>query len=181
MKDRGDKDHDRDDKRKKLVEFSNPNPILTQGIVPGFKLESSVVFRNTNSQPKDYVSETWTKGSATTPYFIYVTLHPLSNQTEALAVAKADYYATTEKNQIVALGKPTPGSYSGQPIGDFCWAYTVAAPQNGTSSSVVVINGNYLFDLLITGPSGVDNSFTEATAKAIVDRLKDWRRPDCDH
>jgi len=155
----------------------NLNPVITPELVPGFSLQFSDL-------SSEFVSESWVKefDGGRNPTFINLRLHLLKNQTECLSRAK-DLYRATANNQFRGVDSPTSGSYSGQSIGDYCWAYTrsmLPHPRgsiNG-SSVVIVVKGNNLFTLMVTCvDGGVHDSFTEGLAKAVVERLNVWPRP----
>ena len=158
----------------------NPHHLLTPADVPGFELDRA------DSVPSlGIVHEFWSKPApdgSKRAGFVNLALFPLKNRAAALALADELYYATPNKEQARSIGRPTPGSYSGQPVGDFCWAYTVgfkkSVPGQKRSGTLVVVQGDYLFKLQVVGGTEyVDPLFIEKTAKTVASRLKNWPRP----
>lgn len=188
-----DEENDDDDEPAHWESFANTNPLLSADQIPGFRMKFSTISRGTraNRPPEYSVHESWVKpapAGSTKATFINVQLHLTKNEKQALKAAKAIYHATNDPDQYLnAIGKPNPGSFTGERIGDFCWAYVVSitgkphGPINDTSSLVVLKNGD-VFKLQVTGAGdsgqGVEDRKTEKLAKQLVRRLKDWPRPD---
>jgi len=172
-------------------EFPNPRPFLSPEQVPGYALSVNQVNRGfyRNKPPQDSFYEHWVKPTPGSKYatFIKITLYATKNREKALKAARVLFHATNDKKQpLNAIGKPNPGSFTGQPIGDDCWAYVVGMrtqPKGhiDTSFSLVIIKGRYLFKLQVTGPgetgAGTEDRAVEDLAKAIVEKLKTWQPP----
>lgn len=164
-----------DDKR------CNPNssPLLAPGDVPGYHLSKY------DSEPaRGRIIEIWDKPApdgSNRMGEIAITVMPLKSSSAAFAMAERLFYATTDKHQRKMLAKPTPGSFSGQPVGDYCWAYTVGITKPKpprTCGTLIVVQGNYLFRLQVAGGLElVDTLFVEKTAQALAKRLKRGPRP----
>lgn len=170
-----------------LVTEPNSSPILTANLLPGFTLREAEVTRGKGPW-RDTIWEMWTKPSPTAnrPTFIKVSLYPKASRSQALKKAQKAFRVPMDSDQQPAFQRPTWGSFSGQSVGDYCWAYTVAitrevhGPINDSSTLIVVFKG-YLFRVQLCGPGdsglGVDDAFNEQIAKAIVYRLQTWTPP----
>lgn len=187
-----DRDRDRDRKKNdppRFIKLSNPNPFLVPSDVIGYELIKSDITRDTAADPPfDLMSETWVKPPAsgrTRNSFIKITVYPLKTKTESFRRAEDYFYCTTERVQTRADDKPTPGSYTGRKIGDYCWAYTSAPLQTSgiqirKSSGLIVVQGAYLFKLSNSDDLEVKDSFIDGLAAKVTERLKIRKRPDCD-
>jgi len=173
----------------KVVEINNPNPVLAGDLVAGFKMTASYILRDSSDgQSEDMVCEKWHKESSLGPThgtFIKITVYLARSQAEAFEVARAVYGARKQEPKLKTIDTPRIGSYSGQTIGDFCWAYRWSPsdpsgtnrPPKNQASSVVVVAANTVFDVNVSSKNLVEDQFTEAIAKVVVTRLTDWPRP----
>lgn len=172
--------------------IDNPNPLFLPEQLPGFSMQESRIERNFYSNgSKDMIHEIWVKpatDAALDPIFVKLTLYLEKNRNKAIKTASGVYLATLEPNQAPMIGKPFPGSYSGESIGDYCWhpkaGFKIAGtntPIAPVSSSLVVVEKDNCFRLLLTGPvdggPGGRDRDAERLAKKIVHRLKTWTRP----
>jgi len=151
-----DDEEDESDPPYRWEEVPNPHPLISPAQVPGFKMKSSTFYRGLRKKhrPEYSLFETWT----TTPppgskraTFLEVKLYLAKNRAKAVKAAKAVFGAETGRNQnLKVIGRPNPGSYSGESIGDLCWAWGANVPGrprqplNGSSSLVVVKDGDLL-------------------------------------
>ena len=151
-----DEEEDESNRPYRWEEVPNPHPLISPAQVPGFKMKSSTFYRGLRKKhrPEYSLFETWT----TTPppgskraTFLEVKLYLAKNRAKAVKAAKAVFGAETGRNQnLKVIGRPNPGSYSGESIGDLCWAWGANVPGrprqplNGSSSLVVVKDGDLL-------------------------------------
>ncbi len=152
----------------------NPNPVVTSDMLPGFRLSRSIFASRT------LVDETWVKDPApgqTDHTFVKLTLYRLEDRAAALAAARSIYFATTN-NYYDTADAPRFGSYSGRPVGDYCWAYKRSlAPGEGQqySSALIVIRGSDLYCLSVSCVAGgISDSQSESVARAVAQRLETW-------
>lgn len=186
-----DADDDDDDDPQSWEHYPNPNPLLSSELVPGFTMQSSRVSKGLRAgkPPEFSVSEEWARpplAGSSKSTFIRIQLYPTKNKQQALKAAGAVYRATNDPDQSLrSIGKPNPGSFSGAPIGDWCWAFVIGfdGPRKALndSSSLVVVNNKDCFKIQVTGSGdsgqGVEDKQTEKLAKELIRRLKDWPRP----
>lgn len=173
-------------------EIPNPNPLLNQGLIPGFRLKESSLAKGSKGPWLDILRESWIKdpsSGASDLSWIKIDLHPRQNRVQAMKCAEDCYGADTDANQTPGLGIPFPGSYSGQSIGDYCWAYVYSLlrikgeprPALNESGALVVVSDRYCFSISVTGPGdsnqGFEDAFLERLAKSVVERLKTWQPP----
>lgn len=171
-----------------LVEIPNPAALLSGELVSGFELQDSYILREGSA---DIVCEGWVRPSSVDPRrgtHVRVTLYPVGTQQEAFDLAVVVYYAQpATPTKFVAINSPRVGSYSGRPLGDFCWSYrwtpedqmgTGPRPARNRDSDVVVVTANNLFCVQVSSLELVEDAFTEALAEFIVTRLKTWPRPE---
>jgi|GEM_PF-2809921 len=157
----------------------NPKPILSKELMPGFKLESSEIIQDKKTK-EIIIAEYW---YSTDGIVVRIDLYQCKSHKGALATAENIFYATMDDNQEPGGGKPKLGSWSGQTIGDVCWAYiAVRLPEeppeerlkNDPSRGLVFIKGKSLVYLLVTNnvTKSVSVDFVEDVAKKIVSRIK---------
>ena len=157
----------------------NPQAVLNSTVVPTDFVMKESSYTNLDGTKGLLVTERWVAKPLpgfTQSRFINVKLYALKNRTEALQWAKGVHGASTERNQIKALGKADPGSYSGQTIGENCWAYGLPRPPVSNTSTLVVVQGRDMFSVQQVGER-VEDSLTERIALFLVERLKQWPRP----
>lgn len=164
------------------IEIRNPDPILSGDLVAGYKLLASYVVRDP-AETGDFLVERWMRDSPRS--WLKLVLYPTKTQQEAFDVAGLVYHARRQDVWPKGIDTPHVGSYSGQPIGDFCWNYrwTDGDPYGrnraarNKNSSLVVVSGNNVFDVDMSAPDLMEDAVTEALAKHVVERLKTWQRP----
>lgn len=139
-----------DDSDDEIVIIPNTRPILSDDTMPGFGLKKSEIHRDV-TDGSDIIVETWQAADEDTT--VDITLYPCMSSQAAFDAARENYQATTEKNQRPVIGKPVPGSFSGQVIGDVCWVYKTSFDPNPnrteSSRSLVFIKGSILCDVLV--------------------------------
>jgi len=165
----------KDDDEDETVLIPNRKPILTRELMPGFALNHSDIHKDKKTRDI-IICEYWHSEDGT---LIKFDLYPCKNHKDALDAAKKLFYATTDENQRPVLGKPVPGSFSGQTVGDFCWIYTswglpMMKIEDDPSRGLVFIKGKSLVYLRITNTrkNSVPVDFAEDIAKKIVSRIK---------
>ncbi|MHC9545005.1 MAG: hypothetical protein AB9903_36280 [Vulcanimicrobiota bacterium] len=153
----------------------NSKPILSKELMPGFKLESSEIHQDKKTK-EIIIAEYWYSTDGTV---VRIDLYQCKSHKGALATAENIFYATMDDNQEPGGGKPKLGSWSGQTIGDVCWAYiAVGLPEerlkNDLSRGLVFIKGKSLVYLLVTNnvTKSVSVNLAEDIAKKIVSRIK---------
>jgi len=181
-----------DDRQYRWERVPNPHPLISPDQVPGFTMDYSTFNRGLRKKhrPEYSLFEQWT--TPTLPNtkratFLNVKLYLTKNRAQAVKAAKAVFGAETGRNQnLKVIGRPNPGSYSGESIGDVCWAWGANVPGRprqslNRSSSLVVVKDGDLLSVRLSGPlelgGGVEDRQTEALARALIERLRDWPRP----
>ena len=163
----------------------NPKPLMPPGTLPGFHLVSSLI--HVSSDPiLNVITEQWQSDQpADVARNIYINikleLYSRASYRKALKAAKLYYLATTEPNQTPSFGKPVPGSYSGQPIGDICWAYSyslIPDREHWNSKCLIVIKN---FNVLKIGmgnvATGVPDAAIESVALKVVAAVANRKAP----
>lgn len=187
-------DEEEDERFQKLYrETGNPFPLLSPEQIPGFQLKEARLEWLLDG-PSRYLDESWTKKALPNYDSVghnFVVLRVVLEQSHEAAIqgARQAFHAKIEDDQTPAIGKPIPGSYSGQSIGDYCWVNTGKEGKSraffNLSASVVVVTGNASFQIRVSGPGdtgeGHPDSLVESLAQAIVERLRTWQLPpDCE-
>ncbi|MGV8119287.1 MAG: hypothetical protein AB2L14_05935 [Candidatus Xenobiia bacterium LiM19] len=103
----------------KIIFTRNPKPILSQKLMPGFKLESSEIHHDKKTN-EIIIAEYWNSTDGTNVKF---ELYPCKNHKDALATAEKLFYATMVDDQEPGGPASVLGSFSGQTIGDVCWDF----------------------------------------------------------
>lgn len=152
----------------------NPKPILSQKLMPGFKLESSEIIQDKKTN-EIIIAEYWNSTDGNNVKFdIYL----CKSYKDALATAEKIFYATMVDDQEPGGSASVLGSFSGQTIGDVCWTFKDSGPPeektDNSSRSLLFIKGKSLVSLLIFNnvTKFVSVNFAEDVAKKIVSRIK---------
>jgi hypothetical protein len=138
----------------------------------GYTLVSSTSFQFPGN-PYPMIVEKWYSSSGSTN--VNFTLYRTASYANAVSLAADTYLATPSPASSASpqpVGIPTLGSYSGQPIGDLCWAYTVSLEPQSTffdSRGLVVIQDSNLFLVNVSDrQAGVNVPFIESIAQTVV-------------
>lgn len=187
-------DEQEDERFQKLYrEASNPIPLLAPEQIPSFQLKEARL-EWLQDRPSRYIDERWTKkpppsSGSVGLNFVVIRIDLEQSHEAAIQSARQHFHAKIEDDQTPAIGKPLPGSYSGQLIGDYCWVTTDKAGKSrafcNPSASVIVVTGSASFQISVSGPGdtgeGHPDSLVESLAQAVVARLRTWKLPpDCE-
>lgn len=162
---------------------ANTATLLHQENIPGFEIECSETTRDSGNKTSEYlVSERWVRRLSDNHHhvFVRITVNSWQNQRDAMAAASGIYHATTEDEQPKSVGKPTPGSCTGELIGDYCWTYTVSMSgrNSNTGGTIVVVWRNFLVKVQVTSAqTTVDKTLCEELAKVVIGNLATWTPP----
>lgn len=157
-----------------IIFTRNPKPILSQKLMPGFKLRSSEIHQDKKTK-EIIIVESWNSSDGTNVKF---DLYPCKSYKDALATAEKLFYATMVDDQEPGGPASVLGSFSGQTIGDVCWTFKDAGPPeektDNSSRIFLFIKGNSLVYLLIYNhvTKSVSVNLVEDIAKKIVSRIK---------